>query len=275
MRRLCVFWCWVMERAEDISTLPKTTIKLRDSVSHFPHRQIQLFSNAWKITRVSSHNSYFVNTSHLAARTSLYEPLVAPFYRQGTEEQWPKLPWECTSYVPPDPCVSCMKTGQGGMGTHLFYPSLAFVNGQAHLGSAFGLSWWRTACGGPIFWMAPEMQRVLMWSWVHIPGEGPAEFTSHTVFKAYPRLQWQWSVFSPLTWIWGLTHNPKPFSLLGQTFQRASHFTDYHEFWQHTWTAECFCPPTPRLLLSAMVFGLQWFCSQPASWRLQGIISVT
>lgn len=57
MRSLCVFWYWVMEHAEDISTLPKTTIKLRDSVSHFPYRQIQLFSNAWKITRVSSHNS--------------------------------------------------------------------------------------------------------------------------------------------------------------------------------------------------------------------------
>jgi len=46
-----------MEHAEGIFTLPKTTIKLRDSVSHFPYRQIQLFSNAWKITRVSSHKS--------------------------------------------------------------------------------------------------------------------------------------------------------------------------------------------------------------------------
>lgn len=121
MRRLCVFWHWVMEHAEDISTLPKTTIKLRDSVSHFPYRQIQLFSSAWKIIRVSSHNSS--STLSLAARTSLYEPLVAQFYRQGNEEQWLKLSWECTLYLPP----LAWKQGQGGIGTHSFCSSLALT----------------------------------------------------------------------------------------------------------------------------------------------------
>lgn len=39
-------------------------------------------------------------------------------------------------------------------------------------------------------------------------------------------------VFSPLV------HNPNAFPLSGQIFQRASHFMDGHEFWQHPWTAE-------------------------------------
>lgn len=107
MRRLCVFWYWVMEHAEDTSTLPKTTAKLRvllsDTLCHISlidwssSSQKPGKSQEWTATRVS-----FINATHLTARTILNEPLIALFYRQGTEK-WPKLSWECMVCLPPDP----------------------------------------------------------------------------------------------------------------------------------------------------------------------------
>lgn len=132
-------------------------------------------------------------------------------------------------YFLPDLGFSCMKTRAGRNGNPFVLSQSGICLWTAPLGKCFwtflvkNTLWWAEILGDP--W---DPKRLAVCADVilgaHILREGPAEFTLDTVFKAYPRLQQQWLVSSPLTWIWGLTATPNAFSLLGQTFQRVSYF---------------------------------------------------
>lgn len=148
MRKLCIFWYWVMEHAEDTSTLPKTTAKLRvllsgtlchislidwSSSSQKPGK-----SQEWTATRVS-----FINATHMTARTILNEPLIALFYRQGTEK-WPKLSWECMVCLPPDPgLLHENKSRKEGAPIHLAPPGECFWSFPVK-----NTVWWAESSGG-------------------------------------------------------------------------------------------------------------------------------
>lgn len=139
----------------------------------------------------------------LAARTSLYKPLVAPFYRQGTTQQRPKLSWECMVYLPHHLGFSCIKI-RAGRNWHPFGDSCDPGRHVVCAAHTWGVT-----------------NRV----------------TSQTVFKPHPRMQQQWLVFSPRTWIWVLICKKNAFSLLEWTFQgllisqTTMYFGSMHELW--------------------------------------------
>lgn len=165
VRSLCVFWYWVTEHAEGISVLPKPTIKLetvchislidRSSCSQMPGK-----SQGWTATVVS-----WSTLLILAARTSLYEPLIAPFYKERTTQQWPKLSRECMVCLPHHLGFSWLKI-RAGRNWHPFGDSCDPGRHAVCAAHPWG-----------------AIDRV----------------TSYTVFKPHPRMQQQWLVFSPLT----------------------------------------------------------------------------
>lgn len=134
MRGLCACWYWVMEHAEDTSTLPKTTAKLRNSVSHFSYRQIQPSwkpgkSQEWGTTIVS-----FINATNLNQPIQTFDSSVL---QTG---KW-ELSW-VHSLPPTWPRPLAWKQEQEGGDPINFAPV------WPHLGSAFGLFQWRIPCGG-------------------------------------------------------------------------------------------------------------------------------
>lgn len=134
MRGLCACWYWVMEHAEDTFTLPKTTAKLRNSVSHFSYRQIQPSwkpgkSQEWGTTIVS-----FINATNLNQPIQTFDSSVLQ------TEKW-ELSW-VHSLPPTWPRPLAWKQEQEGGDPINFAPV------WPHLGSAFGLFQWRIPCGG-------------------------------------------------------------------------------------------------------------------------------